>query len=337
MPGKPVPILVLFGPTASGKTDILINLFCVGTGYGAEIVSADSMQVYRGLDIGTAKPQAAIRAALPHHLIDILNPDEQFNAGEFVRRADAACDDIYKRGLLPVVSGGTGFYLKNFIQGLPASPPSDTAVREKLTAEFHAGSREALIAELRQADPESAARIHPNDDYRLLRALEVVRLTGRPLSACEVNGESRREKYHFLLIGLEWERDTLYRRIDSRCSQMFRMGLAEEVRVLFDKGYTPDDPGLKAIGYKEFFVKDDDDAWRLSRDLAGVESLIAQHCHQYAKRQITWFRKVSGVTWLKLYEYPESGNGAADRTAFSAAVAAIQKELAFFLEKTGGL
>jgi tRNA dimethylallyltransferase len=228
---------------------------------------------------------------------------------------------------LPVVSGGAGFYLKNFIQGLPASPPGDAAVRERLSAELRAGGREPLLAELREADPESAARIHPNDDYRLLRALEVIRLTGRALCARAVNAESRRDKYRFLLVGLEWEREELYRRIDRRCSQMFAEGLADEVRGLFDRGYTPKDPGLKAIGYKEFFVGDYDGGWRLSGDLAGVNALVAQHSRQYAKRQITWFKKVPGVTWIRLHEEPlAEGEGA----TFSAA-AGIQRELAAFL------
>ena len=331
MPEKPVPVLVLFGPTASAKTDILTNLFCYKTEYTAEIVSADSMQVYCGLDIGTAKPSVALRAALPHHLVDIISPGEQFNAGEFARRADAACDDIHRRGLLPVVSGGAGFYLKNFIQGLPASPPPDALVRERRDAELRAGGRERLLAELREADPESAARIHRNDGYRLLRALEVLRLTGRALSACTVNADSRREKYRFLLAGLEWERETLYRRINRRCSQMFDAGLADEVRGLFDRGYTPKDPGLKAIGYKEFFVGGDDGAWRLSGDLAGVQDLVARHSRQYAKRQITWFRKVPGVTWIKLHE--ETGTDGEGEGAAISAAACIERELAVFLEE----
>ncbi|MDR3356078.1 MAG: tRNA (adenosine(37)-N6)-dimethylallyltransferase MiaA [Spirochaetaceae bacterium] len=335
MPEKPVPVAVLFGPTAAGKTALLVDLFCGGTGCGAEIVSADSMQVYRGLDIGTAKPPPSLQAALPHHLIDILNPDEQFSAGEFVRRADLACAGIHRRGLLPVISGGTGFYLKSFIQGLPDSPPPEAAIREELAAELQRGGRDPLIAELREADPESAARIHPNDDYRLLRALEVIRMTGRPLSSYAANEESRRAKYRFLLIGLEWERETLYLRIDRRCTQMFGAGLAEEVRGLFDRGYTPDDPGLAAIGYKEFFVRDGD-AWRLSSDHAGVEALVARNSRRYAKRQITWFKKVGGVTWIKLHEGPSSKNAAeADVTVFSAA--GLRDRLSLFLEEGDGL
>ncbi|MDR2343565.1 MAG: tRNA (adenosine(37)-N6)-dimethylallyltransferase MiaA [Spirochaetaceae bacterium] len=333
MPEKPLPVVVLFGPTAAGKTAVLVNLFCGKTGHGAELVSADSMQVYRGLDIGTAKPPASILSALPHHLINILNPDEQFNAGEFVHLADAACAGIHERGLLPVVSGGAGFYLKNFIQGLPSSPPPDAAVREKLAAELRAGGSAPLIAELRAADPGSAARIHPNDTYRLLRALEVLRVSGRAPSGCATDEKSRRNKYRFLLIGLEWERETLYRRINRRCSRMFRAGLVEEVKALFARHYTPDDPGLRAIGYKEFFVRDYGGAWHLSSDIAGVETLVARHSRQYAKRQITWFKKVPGVEWIKLCEAPRPEN---EEAAFSAASAAIQKKLALFLGEDGG-
>jgi tRNA dimethylallyltransferase len=326
MPEVPVPVIVLFGPTASGKTGILARLFSGGNP-GAEIVSADSMQVYRGMDIGTAKPPPALRESLPHHLIDILDPKEQFNTGEFARLADEACTAIHKRGALPFVSGGAGFYLKNFIQGLPESPPAAAALREELSAEFRSLGREPLIAELRSADPESAARIHPNDDYRLLRALEILRLTGRPPSSYAMNAGKRRDKYRFLLIGLEWERETLYKRINRRCAQMFRAGLADEVRALFDKGYTLSDPGFKAIGYKEFFIDDYSGEYRLSGDLAGVEALVAQRSRQYAKRQITWFKRVPDVTWIKLDDEP----GTIEKAA-----AFIQQKIAAFIEAGNG-
>jgi tRNA dimethylallyltransferase len=322
------PVLILFGPTASGKTAILERLFArSGRIRLAEVISADSMQVYRGLDIGTAKPDKALRDALPHHLIDIKEPSEQFNAGEFVRLAEQAADKIAARGALPVISGGTGFYLKNFIQGLPPAPPSDPAIRECLRAELERhgtdGGLSALFDELQKADPLSAGRIHPNDTYRILRALEVFRLTGKPLSAYNVDQENnnyqsapdRRAKYHFLLVGLEYERELLYRRINMRCREMFRDGLAEEAQRLFAQGFTPDDPALKAIGYKEFFVKNDDGSWRLSTDCAGVENLVAQNSRHYAKRQITWFKKVPGVAWLKLDETPRALEAALQKLA----------------------
>jgi len=258
---RAVPILLLFGPTASGKTAVLERLFSGGNSlFPAEIISVDSMQVYRGMDIGTAKPSPELREKLPHHLIDIRDPREQFNAGEFVRLADEASRDIVRRGKFPVVSGGTGFYLSNFVRGLPPAPPSDAAIRLALKAELREKGAAPLRAELAARDPVSAARIHENDEYRLLRALEVFRLSGRPLSAFlrPGSGAAFRKEYRFLLIGLERPREELYRLINERCAGMFRAGLPAEVRRLFDAGYRPEDPGMKAIGYREFFVNADE-------------------------------------------------------------------------------
>jgi tRNA dimethylallyltransferase len=310
-----IPVCILFGPTASGKTAVLDRLFTGGAGEDpvcpAEVVSADSMQVYRGMDIGTAKPGLEERRRLPHHLIDIRNPDEQFTAGDFVRLADAACLDISRRGKLPVVSGGTGFYLNNFIRGLPGAPPSDGKIRAALKAEYQNRGAAALMEELRALDPVSAGRIHINDEYRLLRALEVFRLTGRPLSSYPVSGGAAhnaagddaggapgpRPAYRFLIIGLERPREDLYRRINERCAAMFRAGLPAEAAGLWKKGYSPKDPGLRAIGYREFFIEDSPGVFRLSEDLAAVEALAAQNSRRYAKRQITYFASLEGVIW----------------------------------------
>ncbi|MDR1429352.1 MAG: tRNA (adenosine(37)-N6)-dimethylallyltransferase MiaA, partial [Spirochaetaceae bacterium] len=230
-----VPVFILFGPTASGKTALVEELFTGKNALPAELVSADSMQVYRGMDTGTAKPSRELRAKLPHHLIDIRNPDEQFNSGEFVHLADAACLDIARRGKLPVVSGGTAFYLKNFVLGLPDAPPSDSAIRKALKDEWETLGPGPLMEELATVDRESASRIHANDQYRILRALEVYRLTGRPLSSySSVSGlrgsifprkETPPLRYRFLLVGLRREREELYRRINERCAAMFRDGL----------------------------------------------------------------------------------------------------------------
>jgi tRNA dimethylallyltransferase len=317
-----IPVLILFGPTASGKTGVLSRLFGSGGRRAAEVVSADSMQVYRGMDIGTAKPSAEERARLPHHLIDIRNPDEQFNAGDFVRLADAACIAIARRGALPVVSGGTGFYLKNFILGLSEAPPSDPEIRAGLRRELREQGAAALMEELARCDPVSAGRIHINDEYRLTRALEVLRLSGRPLSSFQTGGAAPaddagpvfgtdgaahgpRPCYRFLITGLSRPREELYRRVNSRCAAMFRSGLPAEVRRLFEAGYTPHDPGLRAIGYREFFIEDFADAggpparYRLSQDLAGVEALVAQNSRRYAKRQLTFFAAIPGVKWIE--------------------------------------
>ena len=311
--GRPIPVLVLFGPTASGKTGLLFRLFggaSPSSSGAAEIISADSMQVYRGMDIGTAKPNAQELAALPHHLIDICEPDEQFTAGDFVRLAAAACQDIFRRGKLPVISGGAGFYLKNIIMGLPGAPPSDPEIRGRLRQELREQGAAALMAELARLDPASAGRIHINDEYRLLRALEVCRASGRPLSSFQSSGaaDGSPAPYRFLLIGLSRPREVLYRRIDERCQTMFRQGLPAEVDRLFAAGYTPRDPGMRAIGYREFFVEDWDagpDApghYRLSQDHAGVEALVARNSRRYAKRQLTFFASIPDVRWIAAEE-----------------------------------
>jgi tRNA dimethylallyltransferase len=268
------------------------------------------MQVYRGMDIGTAKPSAEERERLPHHLIDIRDPSQQFNVGDFVRLADEACLEISGRGKLPVVSGGTGFYLKNFIMGLSEAPPSDTEIREKLRQELKEKGAAALMNELAAGDPVSAGRIHINDEYRLLRALEVLRSCG-PLSSFEVPAEKKRGCFRFIIIGLSRPREELYRRINLRCAQMFQQGLPDEVRSLYEAGYTPNDPGLRAIGYREFFVEEPDDLgkWRLSRDIDGVQALVAQNSRRYAKRQVTFFSGIPDVKWI------EAGRGEAETAA----------------------
>ncbi|MFP3043492.1 tRNA (adenosine(37)-N6)-dimethylallyltransferase MiaA [Treponema primitia] len=306
MPAVRIPVLLLFGPTASGKTGVLEALFSgPNSPFPAEVVSADSMQVYRGMDIGTAKPQADLLARLPHHLIDIRNPNEQFNAGDFVRLADHACEDIARQGKLPVVSGGTGFYLRNFVLGLPDTPPSDPLFRETLQAEFQSLGAQALMAELAVCDPVSAARIHLNDGYRLQRALEVFRSSGRPLSSYPPIGAApeSRAQYRFLILGIERNREDVYRRINERCALMFRGGLPEEVARLHAAGYGPGDPGMKAIGYREFFVEESSGGglkaqWRISVDMEGVQTLVARNSRRYAKRQITFFASIPQVKWI---------------------------------------
>jgi tRNA dimethylallyltransferase len=294
-------VLVVFGPTASGKTDLLLRLFGQGRSQKAEVVSADSMQVYRGMDIGTAKPSPEERLQLPHHLIDIRNPDEQFTAGDFVRLAREAIDDIARRGSIPIVSGGTGFYLRNLVLGLPEAPPSDPAIREALKTELHEKGAAALMEELARFDPVSAGKIHLNDEYRLLRALEVQRLCDRPLSSFSMSTGDTTTKYDFRIIGLYRPREELYQRINARCAAMFSQGLPDEVRRLYEAGYTPRDPGLRAIGYREFFVEDPpaSGVFRLSRDIEGVQALVAMNSRRYAKRQITFFSSLPGARWVK--------------------------------------
>jgi tRNA dimethylallyltransferase len=302
-----LPALILFGPTASGKTELLEKLFAGPQPLcRAEIVSADSVQVYRGLDIGAAKPSAAALAALPHHLIDIRRPDEQFNVGDFVRLADQACLDIAARGGLPVISGGAGFYLRNFVLGLPEAPPSDPLIRKALETELRERGAQALMEELAACDPVSARRIHLNDGYRLRRALEVFRASGRPLSsfASAGAGQGNRPRYRFSILGLERPREEACLRINERCALMFRQGLPDEVRRLHEAGYGPGDPGMRAIGYREFFIEESSGQWRIDSDTDKVQDLVARNSRRYAKRQITFFASIPNVRWISPRDNP---------------------------------
>ena len=251
------------------------------------------MQVYRGMDIGTAKPDSGFLQRVKHHLIDIREPDEQFHTGDFVALADELVGDISGRGKLPVICGGTGFYFKNFIYGLPDAPPSDGNVRKDLQAELESAGPEPLRKRLAEVDPVSETRISVNDNYRVLRALEVYAVSGRPLSDYELPSKPR-AKYDCLLIGLRREREELYERINRRVDIMFDQGVAEEVARLRESGCREDFPGMKGIGYREFFTAE--------RELLSDEQLrelIKRNSRRYAKRQITWFRQLENINWFE--------------------------------------
>lgn len=280
---------MLFGPTAVGKTALLNRLARLGI----EIINADSMQVYRHMDIGTAKPDPETLRRVPHHLIDIKEPDQQFSVGEFVRRADEVARDIAARGAIPVVAGGTAFYVRHFLTGLPESPPQDPQVRCRLQGELADRGPAALFRELEQVDGVYAAKIGPEDRQRILRALEIYRLTGRPVSSFPVPNQPR-DDFHFLLIGLDRDREELYRRIEHRVDHMFREGLVHEVKELKRRGYTESDPGMQAIGYREFFQMERSGCITLT----DVRDLIVRNSRRYAKRQITFFRRFKRVQWF---------------------------------------
>lgn len=282
--GEAGKTILLFGPTAVGKTPLLFDVFRTGF----EVVNADSMQVYRGMDIGTAKPTPDQRRKLPHHLIDIRNPDQQYTVGDFVRDADAAVAEITGRERIPVLSGGTAFYFRNYLFGLPETPPSDQKIRNRLRRRLAEEGSAALHAELAAVDPKSAVRIAVADGYRITRALEVYELTGHVLSDIDVP-QAVRPGVDALTIGLYRERTDLHRRIEARVSAMFDAGLSEEVRRLRDAGYAADDPGMRAIGYREFFDLD---------DVGEIRERIVIASRQYAKRQMTFFRRLPGVEWV---------------------------------------
>ncbi len=295
-------VLALFGPTACGKTALLKILFANSdrpVTRPVAVVSADSVQVYRGLDIGAAKPDSKTVMAIPHYLIDIRDPSEAFSMGDFVRLADEACDEIIAGGGVPVISGGTAYYIKAFILGLPIAPPSDPAIRAKLQAELAApGGPERLQAELAKVDPQGHARIASADHYRISRALEVYRCSGRPLSSFALPDKPRR-RWDVLAIGIDRDRSDLYRRINARVEAMMDDGLEEEVSGLLASGYTRDDPALKGIGYAEFIdSKLNDPAAHGPERHKRISEAIAQNTRHYAKRQLTFMRSLDGVRWF---------------------------------------
>ena len=290
-PEPKIPVFVIFAPTASGKTALTRELFSPQGSHfilNAEIISADSQAVYKEMDIGTAKPDTELCAEIPHHLINLLNPDQQYNVSDFVDAADKACQEIRARGKLPVVCGGTGFYIRNFLYGIAPTPVSDEKLRNELKERIAREGNKALYAELQKIDPESAKKIHPNDAYRICRALEVYYLTGQKRSSFKPEGEGQlRSRYDFLFLVLEPKREVLYERIRQRVDMMFEAGLEKEVHSLISKGYTKESPGLKAIGYSEWFESD---------NLEEIRESIKHHSCKYAKKQYTYIRDIPGST-----------------------------------------
>lgn len=287
IPNK-IPVVFLFGPTAVGKTDLLLELFSTQ----AEIVSADSVQVYRKLNIGSAKPAINYLKNLPHHLIDILDLEETFSTGDFVRLADQACREIVSRGKFPVVSGGTAFYFRNFFYGLPSIDADTAEYRRKLQAELDQKGLEPLWKELQTVDPRYASKIASRDRQRILRALEVYRCTGKPLSSF-APPDKPRENYRFLSIGLQRPREELYSRINKRVERMIEQGLEQEVQQLHRDGARRDFPSMKAIGYREFFPEKGEGLL----PAAQIMPKIQQNTRRYAKRQMTFFRSMPEVQW----------------------------------------
>ena len=290
-------ILVLSGPTASGKTAVALSL---ARAFPLEIVSADSMQVYRGMDIGTAKPTLAQRAEVPHHLVDVADPDEQFSAGRFVAEAEEAIRGIRKKGRLPLVAGGTGMYIRSLLRGLDALP-SDPAVRTRLTRLWEEDGGKALFGELKRIDPVSAEKIHPSDRARIVRSLEVAEITGEPASVLKASWVSGGSRYRVLFLVLSIEREELYRRIDRRVEGMFRAGLVEEVNGLLARGYDRNLASMGALGYRHV----------LSHLLDGIPrdqavDQMKRDTHRYAKRQVTWLSGEAGVVRLEARGTPEA-------------------------------
>lgn len=290
MTDPPAPVLALVGPTATGKSELGMR---VARATGGEIVNADALQVYRGLDVGTAKPSAAERAEVPHHLLDLVGPEERFSAGELARRGRRAIADIRGRGRLPIVVGGSGFYLRALLEGLSPLPPADPELRRELARRAADEGAEIIHRELAAVDPETARRLAPADVQRVVRALEVARSTGLPLSAWIAARPAGEEPLAAVRVGLTLPRALLYDLIAARVARMLADGWVEEVRGLLDRGVDPEAPAFQAIGYRQLvrFVRGE---WSLEEAVADT----VRATRRFAKRQLTWFRNEPEVRWF---------------------------------------
>ena len=288
-----IPLVAVVGPTASGKTELAVE---IALRYGGEVVSADSMQVYRGMDIGTAKPTREEMRGVPHHMIDVADPQEDFSVAEYVEMARRAVADIHARGRLPVVAGGTGLYIDSLLHNVrfDEAAPRDDALREELQERARREGGEALLETLRGFDPETAARLHPHNLGRVIRAIEVYRLSGVTMS--ELQRRSRREPspYRALRVGLEFpDRAVLYGRINRRVDRMMAAGLADEVRALLATPGVRGSTAMQAIGYKEIARAVDGET-----TLEEAVEAVKLGTRRYAKRQMTWFKRDRSVVWL---------------------------------------
>ena len=306
-------VLCVVGPTACGKTKMGVLL---AKQYGGEVVSVDSMQIYRGMTIGSAAPTAEEMEGVPHHMVAVADPAESWSVARFTREADRRVQDILARGKLPVLVGGTGLYLDALIDGRTfAAGQSGGAVRRELEERLAAEGVEPLLSELRQADPEAAARLHPGDEKRIIRALEVWRETGRTIT--EHNRETQRlpKRYDPLYIGLTFrDRGDLRARIDRRVDAMAAGGLLEEVRALRDRRVPREATALQAIGYKELLSWLDGET-----SLEAALDQVKLRSRQYAKRQLTWLRRNQAIHWICWEKEPDFAAGLQDATRFLSA------------------
>ena len=284
-------IICIAGPTASGKTALAVEL---AKKYHGEVVSCDSMQVYRRMDIGTAKPTEEEMQGIPHHMLDVAQAWEDFSVSRYCAQAAPIVDDIIARGKTAIIAGGTGLYMDSLIRGNEFAPFPSTGVREALEKRAETEGTQSLLEELAGIDPESAGRLHPGDRKRIIRALEVYRETG--ITITEHNRRTRQvpDRYHPLWLGLDFsDRAALYRRIDRRVEQMLEAGLLEEIRSLLDSGIPETCTAMQAIGYKEFLP-----VLRGERPLSDAVGEVCQSSRRYAKRQLTWFRRNRNIHWI---------------------------------------
>lgn len=301
-------VVVICGPTASGKTALGVAL---AKTFGGEVVSADSMQVYRGMDIGTAKPTAEEMDGVPHHMLDVADPAEDFSVARYVDMAAPIVEDILRRGKRPFLVGGTGLYIDNLLAGR-SFPPFSGKIRQELTARVEAEGLDKLYAELGRVDPARQGEISPNDEKRILRALEVFYETDKPMSEWNAESKTQPPRFEAVRIGLNFqERAALWARIDKRVDEMMARGLMEEAAGLLRRGVPPTATAMQAIGYKE-----------LTAALLGHESpeaaasTVKLRTRQYAKRQLSWFRREEDTFWVRWENEPNFSSGLLNSTAF---------------------
>lgn len=283
-------VLVLLGPTAVGKTRLSLEL---AEAFNAEIISGDSMQVYRGMDIGTAKITEAEMKGIPHHLIDIHDPQDAYSTAEFQEQGARLIEEISGRGKLPFIVGGTGLYIESLCYGFRFSEAvADEAFRSEQDAYADEHGAEALHARLAAVDPASAARLHPNDRRRIIRALEIHFQTGAPLSDA-LAGQKKESPYELCLIGLTMDRKILYKRIEDRIDQMLEEGLTQEVQGLLDRGYSRSLVSMQGLGYKEIAAYLEGET-----TLTEAVTLLKRDTRRFAKRQLSWFRHMKEIQWI---------------------------------------
>ena len=306
-------LVVITGPTASGKTALGVAL---AQRPGGEVVSADSMQIYRGMDIGTAKPTPEEMQGVPHHMIDIADPAENYSVSRYAKEASACVDDILARGKLPIVVGGTGLYIDSLIAGRTfADGTADTALRQELSERYDEIGGEGLLGELRKVDPERAAKLHPADKKRIVRAMEVYILTGRTITQHDAETRAVPPRYDAAKIALDFAvRQDLYDRIDRRVDIMVQQGLFDEVRALLAAGVPADCTAMQAIGYKEAVAAVQGKA--APQDAVAAIQLASR---RYAKRQLTWLRRDQDLFWLRHEKTPDMDRACRLSTQFLSA------------------
>lgn len=293
---KPKPhLLVLVGPTAVGKTKLSI---AIAKAYGCEIISGDSMQIYQGMDIGTAKITREEMGGIPHHLIDIHNPDYPFSVAEFQREAQQVIIDIANRGKLPFLVGGTGLYVESLCYGFSFTDGGvDEQLRQDMRQLLDTFGEQALHNKLREIDPFTAERLHPNDHRRVIRAIEIAHLTGKTMSE-QLASEKKESPYTLCLIGLTMDRQVLYNRIEARIDLMMEQGLVQEVHALLERGFDSQHTSMQGLGYKEIAAAIQG---RISMDEA--VRLLKQNTRRFAKRQLSWFRRMKDIHWINVDQF----------------------------------